>query len=298
VNKPFSPLLTGILFSIFWASASVAGKFGLFSVEPLVLFNVRFLGAGAVLLVYVYAIERHRLPEGKEWKQLTLFGAFNTTLYLGLFVLALKEVTPGITTLAVALNPLFISVLSAVWMKRKVIVMEWVGIAIGIAGVFLAAYPHLETSSATPGGLVILGLSQVAYSVGAVYYAAVPWRLSRTTVNAWQVFIGGVLIIPFTWLLHEKENHFDARFFLSLAWLIFPVSILAIQLWLRLLKADAVRASMWLYLCPVFGFIYASFFLHEPITYHTLIGTAFVMTALYISQRKPAVVKEQPVTKA
>lgn len=276
----------------------MAGKFGLFSVEPLVLFNVRFLGAGAVLLLYVYAIERHRLPEGKEWKQLTLFGAFNTTLYLGLFVLALKEVTPGITTLAVALNPLFISILSAVWMKRKVLVMEWVGIVIGIAGVFLAAYPHLKTSSATPGGLVILGLSQVAYSVGAVYYAAVPWKLSRTTVNAWQVFIGGLLIIPFTWLLHEKENHFDTRFFLSLAWLIFPVSILAIQLWLRLLKADAVRASMWLYLCPVFGFIYASLFLHEPITYHTLIGTALVMTALYISQRKPAAAKEQPVTKA
>ena len=265
----------------------MAGKIGLQSAEPLVLFNVRFLGAGAVLLFYVYALERGRLPVQQEWKQLTLFGAFNTSLYLGLFVLALYEVTPGITTLAVALNPLFISILSAVWMKRRVLVREWLAIAIGISGVFIAAYPHLETSYATPKGLVLLGLSQVAYSIGAVYYAAVTWKLSRTTINAWQVFIGGLLIIPFTLLAHEKPNHLDLRFILSLSWLIFPVSILAVQLWLRLLKTDAVRASMWLYLCPVFGFLYAALFLREPITYYTLAGTTLVMAALYISQQKP-----------
>jgi probable blue pigment (indigoidine) exporter len=278
--------LTGIFFAMFWASASVAGKFGLFSVEPLVLFNIRFLGAGVVLLTYVYGVERAKLPRGAEWKQVALFGALNTTLYLGIFVLALSEVTPGITTLAVALNPLFISILSAVWMKRAVLFREWFGIFIGIGGVFLAAYPHLETNFATPKGLVLLALSQIAYSIGAVYYASISWNLSRTTINAWQVFIGGLLILPFTFLAHEKENVFDLRFFLSLTWLVLPVSVLAVQLWLRLLKADAVRAAMWLYLCPVFGFIYASLFLDEPLTPYTFVGTALVMAALYISQLK------------
>lgn len=285
VNKSIPYLLTGVFFSIFWASASVAGKFGLLSVEPLVLFNIRFLGAGFILLFYILAIDRSRLPMGNEWIQLTMFGALNTTLYLGLFVLALKQVTPGVTTLAVALNPLLISVLSATWMKRKVLVTEWMGIALGITGVFVAAYPHLQTSYATPQGLVILGLSQVAYSVGAVYYAGINWKLSRMAINGWQVFIGGILITPFTLLAHENENHFNLRFLLSLAWLIFPVSVLAIQLWLRLLKTDAVTASMWLYLCPVFGFFYASIFFGEPITVYTFAGTTLVMTALYISQQ-------------
>jgi drug/metabolite transporter (DMT)-like permease len=126
----------------------------------------------------------------------------------------------------------------------------------------------------------------IAYSLGAVYYASVNWKLSRTSINAWQVLIGGLLLIPFTVVMHEKENHFDLRFWLSLAWLIFPVSILAVQLWLRLLKSDAVKASLWLYLCPVFGFLYAAILLGEPITLYTLFGTALVMTALYIGQRK------------
>jgi drug/metabolite transporter (DMT)-like permease len=286
VSRFSSPFFTGILFAILWSSASVAGKFGLFSVEPLLLFNLRFFGAGILLLTFVYGLRKDRFPQGAEWKHLSVFGALNTTLYLGLFVLALSEVTPGITTLAVALNPLFISILSALWIKRKVLIREWIGIVIGMGGVFIAAYPHIETSLASPVGLVFLGLSQVAYSAGAVYYADVEWKLSRLTINGWQVFIGGLLLLPATFIMHEKKNTFDLQLLLSLAWLILPVSVVAVQLWLRLLKADAVRASMWLYLCPVFGFLYAAVLVGEPLTVYTFVGTALVLVALYLGQKK------------
>jgi len=269
-----------------WSSASVAGKFGLRVAEPLVLFTVRFLLAGVLLLAYVYGVQRSPLPRAREWKQITIFGTFNTALYLGLFIIALQYVTPGITTLAIALNPLFISVMTAMWMKRPVPAKEWISIGLGIMGVMVAAYPLLQTSHATPGGLVLLALSMFTYSFGAVYYAAVRWELSRITINAWQVFIGGILILPLALIMHEKENSFNATFWLSLAWLILPVSIVAVNLWLRLLKTDAVRASLWLYLCPIFGFLYAWALLGEPLTLYTLGGTVLVMTALYIGQRK------------
>lgn len=256
------------------------------SVEPLVLFNARFFGAGILLLMFVHLIRRERVPRMGEWRQLGFFGLFNTTLYLGLFVLALDEVTPGITTLAVALNPLFIAILSALWMRRAVHVREWVGIVVGIAGVVVAAWPHLETSYASALGLVLIGLSQIAYSVGAVYYADVKWTLSRTAINGWQACFGAWLTLPFTFLLHGEENHFDQRFFLSLSWLVIPVSIGAIQLWLRLLKEDAVRASMWLYLCPVFGFLYAWWLMGEPLSVYTLVGTVLVLGALWMGGGK------------
>lgn len=261
----------------------MAGKFGLFSVQPLVLFNARFFGAGILLLVFVHLYTRERFPRGAEWKHLVLFGLFNTTLYLGLFVIALNEVTPGITTLAVAMNPLFISVLSAVWTRRRVLLREWAGIVTGLVGVLVAAWPHLETDYASAKGLVIIGLSQIAYSVGAVYYAEVKWTLSRTAINGWQVFIGAWLTVPFTWLTYRHENTFDLTFVVSLTWLVIPVSIGAIQLWLRLLKDDPVRASLWLYLCPVFGFVYAWALLGEPLSLYTLAGTVLVLGALWMA---------------
>ncbi len=280
------PIVTGLLFSILWASASVAGKFGLLSVEPLVLFNIRFLGAGVVLLGYAYLVEKSVFPGQKEWTNLTIFGTLNTTLYLGLFVLALQTTTPGITTLAVAMNPLFIGVFSGLYQKRKVLPREWLSIIVGMLGILVACYPLLQTSYATPQGLVLLALSQISYSLGAVYYSSISWKLSRITINAWQVFLGGILLLPFTFLLHKEANHFNLNFLLSLSWLIFPVSILAVQLWLRLLKTDAVRASLWLFLCPVFGFIYASILFNEPITLYTAVGTLMVMAALYVGQKK------------
>jgi probable blue pigment (indigoidine) exporter len=279
-------ILTGLSFSILWASASAAGKIGLQSAEGLVLFVIRFLLAGVVLLAYSILVQRDRVPKGREWWQLTIFGTFNTTVYLGMFIIALEEVTAGVTAIALALNPLLISALSALWQKRPVSRVEWTSLLIGIIGVVIFSYPLLRNSYATPGGLILLGSSMIAYSFGAVYYATVPWQLSRTAINGWQVLIGGILLIPVAWSFHSQPNNFDTRFWLSIAWLVVPVSVGAVQLWLRLLKSDAVKASMWLFLCPIFGLLFASVLLDEPITVYTIMGTLLVLMALLLGQRE------------
>lgn len=279
-------LLTGILFSALWASASAAGKIGLESAEGLVLFNFRFIIAGIILLVYATLVQQDRLPKLNEWQHLTIFALFNTTIYLGVFIISLDEVTAGITAIALALNPLLISTMTALWLKRPVSRIEWISILIGIVGVVIAAYPLLQDSYATVTGLVLLASCMVAYSFGSVYYASVPWTMSRTSINGWQVLIGGILLLPVTMFFHSKPNHFDLRFWASIAWLVVPVSIGAVQLWLYLLKSDAVKASLWLFLCPIFGLAYASILLQEPITPFTILGTLLVLLALVLGQQQ------------
>jgi drug/metabolite transporter (DMT)-like permease len=278
--------LTGLTFAILWASASIAGKFGLQSVEALTFFCTRFLIAGMLLLGYVHGIEKHRLPIGKEWIDLSVFGLFNTALYLGLFILALESVAAGITTLAIALNPLLISILTSVWMKRRVMAREYLSILLGIAGVALATYPLLHSAHVSVKGLILIGLAMVVYSVGSVFYSSVTWNLSRIAINGWQVLIGGILLLPFAIVAHAGENEFDLKFWLSLFWLVVPVSIFAVQLWLRLLRQDAVRASLWLFLCPIFGLVFSTVLLGEPFTLYTAIGAIVVLFALYLGQQK------------
>ena len=60
--------LTGITFSMLWASASIAGKFGLLSVEPLLFFDIRFITAGIILLTITHVFRKERMPMGEEWK--------------------------------------------------------------------------------------------------------------------------------------------------------------------------------------------------------------------------------------
>jgi drug/metabolite transporter (DMT)-like permease len=285
-NHQLTYIATGFGFALLWASASTAGKFGLQSVEPLTFFTIRFLLAGILLLLIAHGVLKYSLPQGKEWRQITIFGLFNTALYLGIFILALKFVAAGITTMAIALNPLMIGILSAVLMKRKVLLREWVSILIGMIGVGIATWPLLQSGHSTVGGVLLIILCMLMYSIGSVYYASIKWQLQRLVINGWQVFIGGLMLLPLAWLMHRDTNNFDLSFWLSLAWLIIPVSIIAVQLWLRLLKDDAVRASLWLFLCPVFGFMYATFLLHEPFTIHTAVGALLVMAALYVGQFK------------
>ena len=282
-------VFTGLTFSVLWASASVAGKFGLESSEPLTLFTVRFLLAGVILLGFASITSRHRMPTAKEWLQLTIFGAFNTALYLGIFIIALDDIAAGITALAIALNPLFISVLSSLWMKRATSALEWISIAVGIGGVAVATYPLLLSGYATTTGMVLLGLSMISYSIGAVYYSSIKWELPRLVINGWQVFIGGLLLLPFTLFFEGGNTRFDIGFWLSIAWLVIPVSIAAVQLWLVLLKEDAVKASLWLFLCPIFGLLFSSWLLGEPFTWYTAAGTCLVMLSLYVGQWKQTV---------
>ncbi|MCW5910152.1 MAG: EamA family transporter [Cyclobacteriaceae bacterium] len=280
-------MLTGLAFSVLWSSASIAGKFGLNSAEPLLFFTIRFLVAGALLLTYAHLLKQYRLPAGKEWLQLTVFGAFNTALYLGIFIVALQYITAGITALAIALNPLFISLFSSLLNKRKVKWMEWGSITLGLAGVLIASFPLLQLESFSAAGLLLLGLSMITYSIGAVYYAGRKWTLERVSINGWQVLFGGVMTAPFAFLIHKPgSTQFDISFWLSLLWLVVPVSIIAVNLWLILLKADAVKASLWLFLCPIFGLILSAILLGEPLSFYTWLGTMLVLGALFIGQQK------------
>lgn len=280
-------ILLGLFFSLIWASASVATKFGLIHGDPFILSNVRFGLSGGVLLLFAYLFNKgpeYRLPRGKEWKQLTIFGILNTALFLMLYVWGMKNTSAGIGSLAVATNPLFITFLSAVWLGKKPSQTDLIALFLGLTGVAIAAYPLLGNGGTTPIGITLLLLSMFVISSASVYYASVQWKLPNILLNGWQIFIGGILLLPFTFIFADREAHrFDATFWQSVLWLSFAVSVVSLACWFYLLKIDTIKASMWLFLCPIFGFYYAWLLMDEPITLFTVGGTLLVLVGLVLS---------------
>lgn len=282
-------VLPGLFFAALWASASVATKFGVRSADPLVLANIRFVIAGALMLGYAYLLVRKKnpFPPADKWKPLAIFALLNTTIYLGAFVIAIKKISAGIGSLSTATNPLFIMLFSAIWMKRKLRWFEIAGLILGMIGIVIASYPLLQNSHASIDGLVILMAGMISVSAATVYYANVDWRLPNIVINGWQVLLGGLFLLPLTLFMADFSNSkLDTNFWLSVFWLIVPVSVAALQLWFYLVKIDAVQASLWLFLCPIFGFIYANILLDEPITIYTWVGTGAVIAGLYLAQRE------------
>ncbi|HEX5150466.1 MAG TPA: DMT family transporter [Parafilimonas sp.] len=288
INKNLIWVITGTLFAILWASASTATKIGLTVAQPLVIAEVRFALAASIMLFVAHFILKQRLPVKKEWKQLMTYGFLNITVYLGLYVIAMQNVTAGIGALAVASNPVFISFLSVFFLKKKLHYSIVISIIICTLGVVCASWPLMGDASVSVMGLVTMFLSMLSYSMGAIYFSSKQWNgLSLLAINGWQTLLGGLFLLPVTIFFYKNSgNHFNSNFWLSVTWLAIPVSIFAVQLWLRLLQLNAVRAGLWLFLCPLFGFIIAAWIVKDVISIYTVAGVLFVVIGLLLSRIK------------
>ena len=289
-SKPH-PLLfwiIGVPFAAMWASASVASKLGLASAEPFTISFIRFSIAGILMLFVSHVLLRKTIPKGSQWKQLAIYGLLNISLYLGLFIVAIGEVSAGLGSLAVAINPVIITVALAIWDKKKLSFFKIASLIIGITGVAVCSYPLIIGSHATLKGLVILFLSMSVYSIGTIYFQKNKWDgLHILTINGWQTLFGALFTLPallLTWDGHQ--NKFDFGFWSATLWLVFVVSIAAVQSWIFLLRNYGDRSSYWLFLSPIFGFAFSNLIMHEPLGMHTFIGTMLVFLSLFINMRK------------
>ncbi len=279
-------LLAGFTFAALWGSGAMATKLGIKVVQPFLLINARFLLAALLMLGITLGFKKERLPKAEEWKALLICGILSMGIYPTAFVFAMKNVTAGIGTLGSAACPLLISVLNALWLRQKISWQVWLALLLGLLGVATAIYPLLLQAQATLGGVMLLALSMLCYAIGTVYYQRVDWQLTRMSINGWQVLVGGVCLLPFTLIGYQAQaNTYQLTFYLSVFWLVVPISIIAVQIWLYLLKAEPTKASLWLFLCPIFGFLYSNLMTHEPITLYTIIGTSLVLIGLYIGKR-------------
>jgi probable blue pigment (indigoidine) exporter len=286
INRSLRWVLGGTLFAVLWASASTATKIGLTVVQPLVLAEVRFAVASFIMLFIAHIILGQRLPTKSEWKQLVVYGLLNISIYLGLYVVAMKDITAGIGALGVGTNPVFISFLGIFFLKKKLHYTIIFSLIVCTLGVVCASWPLLGNATVNIKGLIILLVSMLSYSIGALYFSSKQWNgLSLLTINGWQTIIGGLLLLPFTIFFYKSQaNQFNNRFWLSVTWLAIPVSIVAVQLWLWLLQLNAIRAGLWLFLCPLFGFIIAAMILQDIINTYTIVGILLVIAGLLLSR--------------
>ena len=305
LNMTWKIILIGFAFSILWASAATATKVGLHVAQPFVISVSRFFIAGLIMLFVTHGINRNRMPVKSEWKQLMIFGLFNISIYLGLYIVAMQNVSAGLGSLFIAVNPVMISFISAGLFGHRITLINITSLALCFAGVILAALPLLQNSYATTGGLLTMAASMLAYSLGTIYFMKMKWRnLHILTINGWQTIFGGIFLLPLLLLTYKgSSNSFDMNFWGGTLWLAVPVSIGAVLCWLKLLKITPLSAYYWLFLCPVFGFCISNIVLHEPISLYTLWGVLLVIAGLFIVQRfknalapKKELVSKQKIT--
>jgi len=181
-----------LLVYVVWGSTYLGIRLALEGgMPPLsVISGTRFVIAGGVL----YGLLRWRgvaAPTRAQWRTVAVMGLCLLFLGNGMVVLAERDVSSGLAAVAVASVPLWMALFSAL-RGGKVAGGEWLGIAVGLAGVvWLNAGSSL---TATPTGLVLLLVAPLGWAFGSI------WSRGRDLPSpfmtaAGQMLCGGVILV-------------------------------------------------------------------------------------------------------
>lgn len=293
-------IMLPLTFTILWASASVATKWGLTAAAPLTLAWTRFAVAGVLLAVGWRLSGRSLRPPASYWGSLMLLGFLNTTLYLGASFVALKVVPAGLFNLFVAANPFLVLLLSRLWLKTPILWQQWSGFVIAVVGLGIGSWQSMTGQHAPFWGIVLILAAMSSMAIGSVYFQRIRLPLPGTLINIWQLVFGATFLLPAALLANGSQPiRWTIAWWGSLAWLIGAVSIGAMLLWFRLLRSGADRASLWLLLTPPIGYVLAWFFLKEHLTVLDGVASLLVIVGLLLAQRAiTAPVKAPEVNKS
>jgi drug/metabolite transporter (DMT)-like permease len=243
-------------FVFLWNSGFVGALYGLPDAGPFTLLLWRYLAVTGLLLIPVAASGRWPSRLDATLRS-AVAGVLAHGVWLGCVLVALDVGVPaGIVALVTALQPLTTGALSGPVVGEATSVRQWVGLAVGFAGVAVAVSARvvLDPTVPWPAYLVPFG------SVAGITVASLLQRRA-TVVNAAslppmtdmlvQCAATAVVFAPLAILFERLATRWTATFITTMVWLVLAVSLGAYALMWRLLeRRDATRVASLFYLSP------------------------------------------------
>ncbi|MDN3437973.1 DMT family transporter [Planococcus sp. APC 3900] len=267
-------LTTGLMGSSF-----VVAKIGLTYISPLLLAGLRFVIAGCIMLVFVRLFKRKQPANKGEWGKLILIGAIQTAGVMGSIFLSLRTITSGESAILTFMNPLLVVMIGTLALGIRYRVVQWTGVLLGFAGVFIAMGSHLTIEIGTFLGF----LSAVFWSVGTLIIKKWGGLFDIWVMTAYQMFFGGLILLVGSVFLETSRLVINSSSILILLWLAIPASIIQFTVWFYLLqKGDSGKVSAFLFLAPLFGILFGWLVLGEQLGLPLLIGGSLIFAGIFL----------------
>lgn len=272
---------------IIWGSTYLAIHFAIKTMPPFLMAGVRFIIAGAFLLLL--AAHRNKLLITKEhWKSGFILGGFLLLGGNGGVVFAQQFISSGLTALLVSTVPIWIVLLmwilpGGVRPKLKTIF----GVLLGFSGLFLLIDITPENGSlgdSLIGSFSVL-LGACSWAFGSLYSGKAVLPKSKFASVAVQMLGGGVLLLILSFFTGEMNefniSNVSYESFFALLYLIFIGAVIGYTAYIWLLgSAGPEKASTYAYVNPVVAVFLGWIFANEVITLNIIIGAAIILTAV------------------
>lgn len=277
-----------------WGASWPWGRVVAQSMPPMAAACLRFLIASAVLGLWLRQsgrTETVRQLSAQQWWGLASASAFGVLGYSLFFLFALKTVPASKAAVAVALNPVFTLLFAAFLFREPLNWKIGLGVVMAVSGAVYTlsggSLPALLPGQAGTGEVMLMGcvVCWVGYTlIGRKVLNSVD-SLATTTLTA--VLGAGYLLIAS--LLFEGPSEWNAlthapiEAWYSLTALALGGTALAYAWYLHGIKTlGAGAASAYISLVPLFGMLFSSLWLGEPLTAPLLGGGILAITGMCI----------------
>ncbi|MEK4501127.1 DMT family transporter [Bacillus sp. FSL R12-0069] len=270
---------------ILWGTAIAPTKWALESMQPFTLLFIRLFFAGGICLLFsVKQLKKSVVHKQVPWKRMSLLSFTGVAGYF-MFTSYGISLTSGLhVSIIDAALPLVTILFSAFFLKEKIQVNYWIGIALGGAGVLLITIPtsNVDQEVSLIGDILIL-LSTFLFTIYTVLLKRPKQEqyLSNKVFTTITLIIGAVILLPFAtvetfYYGFPKVETWKAG--LSVIYLVIGATILAYWFWNRALETVSASVSgLYLNALPLISIVASIVLLNEALTWKIVIGGCLVL---------------------
>lgn len=191
-------------------------------------------------------------------------------------------------TLISATTPAVTAFLSALFLKERLIPLQWLGILISLCGAaFLVSHGSLTVilNISFNYGDILFFVSQVGWAVYALLSIRVMKELSVLATTAWAGLMGAIFTLGYglaTGELYYAPVSLVGGF--SLIYIIWGGGVLAMTFWNSSVKVTGPsRAAIFLNIMPIVGILSGVIFLNEQLSSLDVFGGIAILSGVYIT---------------
>jgi drug/metabolite transporter (DMT)-like permease len=271
------------VFVVLWASGFIGGKLGLHYAEPLTFLTLRMFGAVLVLGV-IMAFTRPKWPDRNGVMHSVLTGLMVHGLYIGGVFIAIEHgLSAGFASLVVGLQPVLTSTLANRWLGERVGPQQWLGLTLGLLGVYLVLRDSMALGGAGWFAWTSAVVGLVGITLGTLYQkrfgGGIDWRPAMCI----QYAAAGVAFAAGAAAFETRIVHWTPAFLFALCWLVFVLSFGAVWLLFWLIRrAAATRVASLFYLTPPITALMAWALFDETLAPLALVGMAVCVVGVFL----------------
>lgn len=275
------------LFVLLWSTGFVAAKLGLPDAPPFSFLLVRFVCVAALMTAAAIATGA-RWPTRAEALHSGIAALMVHGLYLGGVFRAIAVGMPaGTTAMLVGLEPIVTVLIARTWLGETVVARQWVGLALGLAGVALVVR-HKVGFTGDVAGFAPAMIALAGISVGTLYQKRHCARVDLRAGAAIQFGVCAVAYLPLAVLLEPGSIRWTPSFAFALGWSVIVLSVGAISLLYVLLRhGAAANVARLFYLVPPVTALMAWMLFGETLDALAVGGMALIAAGVALA-RAPA----------